>query len=180
MAMNHLVRIGRISRLMQIACTLYLVLAPVMLLVIWLSFETLGPRWQTLQQLPIRPEYVGTLNLVLGAMVSAIPLGLMMWGVWHLRILFGQFRRGEIFNDSAAAHLLVFARMLFITVLISPLISALLSLVLTMNNPPGQRAITLSTGSNDLAQLFIAGLLLAVAWVLREGHRIQSENEAFV
>lgn len=178
--MDNRQRIQRLGAVLQAACAAYLVLAPLLLIVVWANFEAMGYRWETLRQLPILPEYVGPLNLWLGFAVSAVPVALLMYGVWRLRQLFGQYRRGVLFDLGGAEHLLAFARMLFITVLLTPVVSALLSLVLTMSNPPGQRAITVSLGSNDVGQLFIAGLLLAIAWILREGHRLQSENEAFV
>ena len=173
-------RIRRVSALLILACNAYLLLAPLLLAAVWFNFERLGPQWQTLAELPIRPEYVGLWNKLAGALITTVPMALLMYGVWRLRQLFVQFRGGSLFSADGAGHLHAFAWMLLVTVLLSPVISALLSVVLTMNNPPGQRALVISLGSNDLAQLFIAGALFAITWTLREGYRLRQENEAFV
>jgi uncharacterized membrane protein YidH (DUF202 family) len=178
--MNNPARIRRVSTLLKLACDAYLLLAPLLLAAIWLNFEQLGPQWQTLAQLPIQPQYVGLINKLLGALITAIPLVLLMYGVWRLRKLFEQFRQGKLFSESGADHLHAFAWTLLITMLMAPVVSALLSLVLTMNNPPGEKALVITLGSNDFGQLFIAGALFAITWTLREGYRLSQENEAFV
>lgn len=178
--MSHPVRIRRVSTALKLACDAYLILAPLVLAVVWFNFEKVGPQWQTLAELPIRPEYVGLTNKLLGALITAIPVALLMYGVWHLRQLFEQFRQGRLFSADGASHLHVFAMMLLVTMLLTPVVSALLSVVLTMNNPPGERALVITFGSNDLGQLFIAGALFAISWTLREGYRLSQENEGFV
>lgn len=178
--MNNSERIHRVSTVLKWACNAYLLLAPLLLAALWLNFERLGPQWQTLAQLPIQPQYVGVVNKLLGAAITAVPLALLMYGVWHLRQLFEQFRQGQLFSATGAGHLHVFAWMLLVTLILAPVVSALLSVVLTMNNPPGERALVISFGSNDLGQLFIAGALFAITWTLREGYRLRQENEAFV
>lgn len=178
--MNNPIRIRRVSTLLKLACDAYLVLAPLLLAAVWLNFDRLGPFWQTLSQLPLQSQYIGPLNKVLGALITAVPLALLLYGTWHLRKLFEQFRQGKLFTESGAGHLHVFAWMLLTTVLLKPVVSVLLSLALTMNNPPGERAVVLTLGSNDFGQLFIAGALFAITWTLREGYRLSQENEAFV
>lgn len=180
MTTKNLARIRRVSAVLQWACTGYLVLAPLLWAGVWLNFRQWGPRWEVLRQMPIQPEFVGPLNLLLAALVSGVPLALLLFGVWRLRRLFGLFRAGVLFSVEGAGHLLRFAHMVLATVLLTPVISALLSVVLTLGNPPGQRALMLSFGSDDLSRLFAAGVLVAIAWILREAHRLQAENEAFV
>jgi len=173
-------RIKIVSTLLQLACAAYLIGAPLLWLLLWLNFETLGPQWSTLANMPLLPEYIGLWNKLLGALITAIPIVLMMRGVLHLQKLFAQFRQGKLFSESGASHLHVFAWMLFITMLLTPFIGALLSVVLTMNNPEDQRAVVFTLGSNNLNQLFMAGTLFAITWTLREGYRLRQENEAFV
>ena len=178
--MSNQLRIKRVSTLLQLGCWAYLIGAPLLLLAVWFNFETLAPQWQTVARIPIRPEYIGPLNKVLGAIVTAIPVLLLMHGVRHLQKLFAQFRQGKLFSESGASHLHVFAWMLLITVILTPITGALLSVALTMDYPAGERTLAISLGSNDFGQLFIAGTLFAITWTLREGYRLRQENEAFV
>ncbi|MFM1896252.1 MAG: hypothetical protein RLZZ385_1326 [Pseudomonadota bacterium] len=178
--MDNLDKLRRVSAVLQWACTFYLVTAPLVLAGLWLNFDRFGPQVEALRSLPIQLEYVGPMNLWLGFFLSGVPVGLVMVGVWRLRRLFGLYRTGVLFSAESAGHLHAFAVLLFSSVLLSPFTRALTSVVLTMGNPPGQRTLALSFGSTDLSKLFIAGVLLAVAWILREGYRLARENEAFV
>ena len=178
--MENLDKLKRVSTVLQWACNLYLVLAPVLVVGLWLNFERFGPQVEALRNLPIQPEYVGPLNLWLAFLLSAIPVGLVMVGVWRLRQLFGLYRTGVLFSAQSAGYLHAFATLLFISGLVSPFTRALTSVVLTMGNPPGQRTLAFTLGSTDFSKLFIAGVLLAIAWILREGYRLAQENEAFV
>ncbi|MFX5680498.1 hypothetical protein ABTE28_20600, partial [Acinetobacter baumannii] len=54
------------------------------------------------------------------------------------------------------------------------------SLILTLANPSGQRAIALNIGLDDILWAIVGGLLVAIAWTLREAARIAEENASFV
>ena len=62
----------------------------------------------------------------------------------------------------------------------SPIIGGLLSVVLTMGNPPGERALVLSFSSNELALLFLGGCLLVISWVMAESSRLADDNAQIV
>jgi len=178
--MDNLTKLKRVSALLHRACTLYLVLAPLTVIAVWLNFERFGPHIDDLRSLPIQLEFVGPLNLWLAFAFSALPVGLLMAGVWRLREVLKQFSQGVVFTATGAGHLHAFATLLFISVLVSPFTRALTSVALTMGNPPGQRTLAFTLGSDDLSKLFMAGVLLAIVWILREGYRLTLENEAFV
>ncbi len=178
--MDNVSKIRRVSRWMVIACNVILILLPACILWIWIDFDRFAPLLVRTQGLPLQPENIGPINLILGFIVSMVSASVILYGVVRLRRLFLRFQQGDLFNEPNAQHLLVFAKMLFISVLVSPVAGALLSILLTMNNPPGQRAITLSIGSNEIAVLFLSGIFIAVAWIMREGYRLAAENKEFV
>lgn len=178
--MDNNLKIQRVSGLMQLACSAYILFAPLFVLGFWMNFERFGPEVAAYQNLTIRLDYMGTLNLLLAGVSSAIPVGLIMYGVWRLRRLFGLYRTGSFFTAANAGHLHAFATTLLVSVLLGPVISVLTSFFLTMSNPPGQRSISLSLSSNTLGVLFIAGVLFAIAWIMREGHRLAAENAEFI
>lgn len=176
---NHL-RIRRVSKLLRGACDAYLLLRPLLAVGIWLNLESVMRSVGPFANLPMRMEFIGPVNVILGFLVTCIPMGLMMYGVWRLRQLFSLYSTGALFSLASARHLHVFASMLLVTVLTSPVIDILLSLVLTMNYPAGERAISINLGSNDLSMLFIAGVMFAIAWIMREGYLLAEENAEFV
>lgn len=97
--------------------------------------------------------------------------------VWHL---FGHYARGEIFTAEATRRL---RRLAWTGIAVAPaqvITRTAIGLVLTMNNPPGKKALVVSMSSNDLTMLLIGLLLLAIAWVMVEATRLARENAEFV
>ena len=178
--MDNNLKIRRVSALLRLGCNVYLVLTPVLVVAIWLNLDSLAGELNPQFAQPLRMEFIGPVNLVLGFLVSSIPKGLMMYGVWRLRELFGLYRIGTFFTPTNAGHLHAFALILLITVVSSPVIDILQSLVLTMNYPEGERSISINFSTDDLSTLFLAGVMFAIAWTMREGHRLAEENAEFV
>jgi hypothetical protein len=115
-----------------------------------------------------------------GALVALVPVGVGLFAllqVWHL---FGDYARGAIFTARATARLRRLAWSVIGVALAQLLARTGLGLVLTMNNPPGQRALVVSLSSHDYILLLFGLLLLAIAWVMVEATRLARENEEFV
>ena len=53
---------------------------------------------------------------------------------------------------------------------IAPITRALISIVVTINNPAGQRALVVNLDSEDLIRIFLAAVLLLIIWSLNETH----------
>lgn len=178
--MNNTQKIRRVSLLLRSGCDAYLILKPLLALVIWLNLEEMAGDLSSQFSQPLRWEFIGPMNLLAGFLVSCIPIALMMYGVWRLRLLFGQYRVGSFFTLENASHLHAFAKMLLITVILSPVIDVLLSVAMTINYPQGERSISIDFSSNDLSTLFVAGVMFAVGWTMRESYRLATENAEFV
>jgi uncharacterized membrane protein YidH (DUF202 family) len=170
----------RISAVLIWACTLSLLLTPLLVLWTWLDFDRFAPAIAAASNINLQRETLGALNITLGFLLTMVPLSLLMLGVWRLRQLFTLYRAGSYFNQAAAGHLHGFAMMLFFSALVSPITQALTTVVLTMGNPPGQRSLSINIGSDDFNQLALAGVLIAIAWVLREGQRLAQENAEII
>ena len=118
-----------------------------------------------------------TLPIRLAALAaSMLPAAMTMTMCAHLIRLFQAYARGELFTAANARHIKLAGLWLLLRQLADPLYGALLSALLTLNAPPGQRMISLGFGSlNLLGALAGAGILL-VAWIMQEGCRLQDEN----
>lgn len=118
---------------------------------------------------------------VLGAiLVSSVPLIALASGLNHLRRLFQGYARGEYFSNSAAAHLGKVARGVILWVVSSFICTPVLSVLVTLHAPPGQRLFTISFTSADFVALFLAGCIAVIARILLRASEIESENQAFV
>ena len=125
--------------------------------------------------LPVTP---GT-RLIAGAIV-AIPVGVMVFGLWHVRTLFREFAAGRVFTESAARHLQIFGATVLAQAPLGPLTSAALTVGLTIANPPGQRMLAVSFSIHDYFALIVGGVLFAAASAMREAARLADENASFV
>ena len=114
------------------------------------------------------------------AVASLLPCGLGLAVLWQLWNLFGEYRRGAVFSLRALACLRRFAALLLVLALASPVTQVLLSVAISLDNPPGQRQIVIMLGSSDYALVLGALVFVAIARVMTEAARVAEENEGFV
>lgn len=174
-------RIRSLSTAMMFVCTAVIVAIPAWLIWYWSTFS---------KQLPIiqarypdtlfSMENIGAAQLILAAAISLISATVLIFALWHLRQLFAQFRAGNLFHPESTRHLYLFGVGLFLSAIIKPFVGMALSVVLTWGNPAGQRSLILEFGSQEIAQLLIAGTFMIITWVFCEGQRISQENAEFV
>ncbi|MEJ1967968.1 MAG: DUF2975 domain-containing protein [Rhizomicrobium sp.] len=103
-----------------------------------------------------------------------------VWALWSLRALFLIYARGEVFSPRALKLLHNVAVALFAGVIVTFVVHAPISLILTLPLGAGHHAISLDLGSGDVATLFLAGAVLAISRVMVEAGRIAEENAKFV
>ena len=116
----------------------------------------------------------------LAGLVSAIPLGLVLYGLWQIRHLFQLFGAGLYFTVDGSRHLLRFGAALLLAAPAGILTRAIASVLLTIDNPEGSRQLVVQAGSNDYFGVVVGGLLLVVGWVMREAARMDREIKQFV
>ena len=173
--MTNTHKIQRVSALMSAICTLSLIFLPLLLIWIWVDFERINGTLEYLGK-EFRPDTIALPNRILGFIFSMVPITLLMWGLLHLRALFELFRKAQFFSEANARLLHSFAMMLLFSTLATPIARALVSVAVTINNVPGQRAVVANIDSHDLSSLFVAMVFLTVAWVMRETHPTGGKN----
>lgn len=115
-----------------------------------------------------------------GAAVTAVPVGVLLFGLWQARALFADFAAGRVFTPSSVRRLRNFAACVMAQAALGPLSSTALLIAFTLSNPPGSRQLGIALSTNDYVALIVGGVLLAVAWVMAEAARIADENASFV
>ena len=100
-----------------------------------------------------------------------------MAGLWSLMQLFTCYERAEFFTEKTVQCCTTISRCLLWWVAAGIITEPLISLILTMNNPAGQRAISLSFQSADLTALIIGGVLSVIASVMDKGRMLKEEAE---
>jgi hypothetical protein len=115
-----------------------------------------------------------------GALVGMVPVSLGLFALFQVWQLFGDYGRGAIFTPGATLRLRRLAWSLIGVAAVQVLARTATGLVLTMNNPPGQKMLVIRLSSHDYVLLLFGVLLLAIAWVMVEATRLAQENAEFV
>ncbi|XXD70916.1 DUF2975 domain-containing protein [Pseudomonas sp. D2-30] len=117
----------------------------------------------------------------LGAIfLSSIPLLALTVGLVNLRQLFKRYAQGQYFSGEAAIALGKAGRAVALWVLLDFLCEPLLSLLLTINAPVGQRLLSLSITAPSFVALFLAACIAIIARILSQAAEVDSENRTFV
>lgn len=173
-------RLRRISGWMVLACWALSIGLPLALGGYWaMASEAVLAGHANLPALAIKGP-IAVWQRVAAAAVTGIPLVLLLAGVWQARRCFAMFARGEVFTLQATALLRRFAGWVAWAALASMLASSATSVLLTLNNPPGQRHLSLGVGSDHVFTLFFAGTVWLMAAVIAQGRSLAEENEGFV
>jgi hypothetical protein len=126
----------------------------------------------------VSQELSGAIRL-LAIATEMIPLTPMIYGLVKLKELFRLYENGHIFTTGNVACFRSLGRTLIAWVLCNVLKNSLLSVVLTLPHPPGQRIITLGLYSSEFTAIFVGIVILIIAWVMDEARMIQ-EDQALI
>ena len=177
--MSNIKKIKRVSALISKLCTLGIILMPLLLIWIWIDVDRINGSLESFND-ALLPEMLALPNQVLGFIFSMIPVALMMWGLSYLKALFKLFQKGVFFSEKNAQLLQNFAKMLFFSTLALPVSGVLVSIAVTINNLPGQRAVIFNLGTDELSSFFAAAIFLVLAWVMREASLIRKDSDQLI
>lgn len=173
-------RVRRISRWMVVACWALLTVLPLALVAYWATAsDAMLAGHANLPAQAIQGPVTTWQRLAAGG-VMAVPLALLLMGVWQARRCFDMFARGQVFTLQATALLGRFAGWVAWAALAALVAGGVTSVLLTLHNPPGARHLAISIGSNHVFTLFFAGLVWLMAAVIAQGQTLAEENEGFV
>jgi hypothetical protein len=175
-------KITLVSRILQIVFWIALVCLPILTVLFWVYFEDLMAFGFSdrvgninLTSLPLQlPLSLSTRLFAMAA--SVLPLAINMVVVYLLIRLFRLYARGSIFTADNVRFIRWIGYMILIGQAISPVYQALLSLALTVGNPPGQRMISIGADNQNLFAIVSAVIIILVAWIMDEGRRLQEEQ----
>lgn len=182
--MENIRRIHVISNLGRHICTAMIFLVPVFSALFWVYFNRLIPYMNTEMfkgLLPIVPDHdISAMARFIGFIVSLLHNVVIIYGLFKLRRLFSLYERGIIFSKKNVACFRDIGWSFIVFVAATTVSNALLSVVLTFANPPGQRMLTVGFSSRDLTTLCLGLAVLLISWAMDEGRRIAEEQEQFI
>lgn len=94
--------------------------------------------------------------------------------------LFDAFARGEVFTAYAARAIRRIGLMLGLGAILTIVAGAVRSVVVTVTNPPGERMLAISLGSQEMLLILLGGLLVVIGQAMAEAARMDAEMKAII
>ena len=197
--MDRAARLRRLSKAMGVFCLLAIVAFPLGQALLWLVFEPCailqsGAGDPTGLSMRLCGDLDAPANLepfaidgalpywqrAGGFLIAMLPTAAALYGLFALRRLFRLYAEGQVFSPANTRAFRRFALAVFAFALARPIAFTLTVLLLTIDNPPGQRMLSFSLGDGDLLALFLGGLFLVIAWVMDEGRALAEAESEYI
>lgn len=179
-------KIRRLSNILKFIFTIMLIVLPVYTALYWVSGSFILGHEHTFNVFlyegpPLPPIYTLSTNVrILGFLINMIPVTLYMFVLLSLIALFHRFSRGEILSPRIVNSVKHIAWILFAAQILRPIYNFLMSLVLTLQSPPGQRFAYLGITVQDLVMILTSAIALLIYWVFSEYYKLHKEQEFMV
>lgn len=167
-------RIQRLSKRLRVMFVVMMFGVPLLDAGYWLFFNHLP---QSLMALPFAVSQPPSFLIrTLAFLVSLLPVGIATYGVYTLARLFALYQEAVIFTTENVKLFRRLGYTLLLWVIARLVYLPLLSLVLTFNNPPGERTMVAGFYLLDITALVTGAVVLLIAWVMEEGRRLEDEQ----
>jgi len=125
-----------------------------------------------------RAQWVATTWI--GFIAGVFPALFMWFAVNGMRRLFSLYRQGDPLAPQAASLIKSIGSHLLAASLLGIIVMPIRTGLMSLQNPVGERAISIGINSNTLGFVMLAGLLLLIGWSMSEAHKAVAENKEFV
>jgi hypothetical protein len=120
------------------------------------------------------------LHRILGLLFDGASVALLIGGLVGIAQLMRCFQSGDIFSVRTTTLLHKISKLALCWAVYTPINYMLLSLVTTLHNPVGQRAISVSFGSNDIVNIFVFGFFMIILSLMQEACRLKQDQDLTV
>jgi hypothetical protein len=126
------------------------------------------------------PSEVPIYGLMAIAGVGLIPLFIMAYVIWCFARVFHVMRTGQLISHPIAKWLHRIGIGFLAGAVASALIYPLQVLVLTSFNPPGQHAVAIAFGSEEIIFTLVGLMIYVLGHAVEEATALATENKAFI
>ncbi|WP_417783132.1 DUF2975 domain-containing protein [Terasakiella pusilla] len=176
-------KIQKTSRLVRKALQTVIILLPVFVCYYWLTLNTSTDILNLTQLIDLDMDISAltqaplTFETRLLALLASLGLSaILLYALVLLVRLFKNYEQQEIFNFENALLYTKLARSIFYWVVGNFIYTGVLSVILSFNNPPGERVLQLTFTGVDIMTLFLGVVVLVISWVMKEGYEISQEH----
>lgn len=175
MESNNRIRIRSVSAKFRVLFGALIFIKPMSDLLYWLSFNHLPAGFNN--ELPVTvTEPLSTSTLIFAFLISLIPTSIIIYGLINLKNLFALYEKGVVFTQKNVQCFRHIGLALIALIFANLVHGALLSVVLTINNPVGERILSLTFGSEDFSVLIMGAMIILVSWVMNEAASLEHEQ----
>lgn len=170
--------IARFSRVMEYVLTAVLLLIPIGLCVLGISFPEFLENNEMLGKIEIAP---GPLDLPWKLAATAVLLMVsapLLYAVNAARLMFRRFRSGAIFTPLTATRIRQIALGLLVQAFVTPVGGMALSAILS--GAGKAQSLVLTIGSDEILIVVFACIFMGLAHVMRAAARLAEDNAAIV
>lgn len=183
-------KITNISRLMLLLCALILALIFTLDIVGLVSDKNLvdfllPKNWERIMTSPHAEQFAQAIwspgarfLRFIGSILGNIYLYVSLFSLIKV---FQSYSRGNIFTTQNAKRYKLIGLIFILDALLFRILSnTLIVLAATINNPQGNRTISIGISDLNVYQLVMAFIVVVISWVMYEGARLQKEQQYIV
>lgn len=172
------------SKRARILFQIFLILTPILVCYFWLTIDTpydyltntgivqtSFDDLHNLTQVPLTP----TIRVV-AALFSLIYCSIIMYALTQLIKLFRNYENNNIFTFENATIYQKLGYSIFYWVGGSVLYGAIMTVVISFNNPPGHRMLAIGFEGIDFITLIMGLIVLIISWVMKEACILADEQ----
>ncbi|MEZ5537772.1 MAG: DUF2975 domain-containing protein [Thiolinea sp.] len=171
-------RMGRwLAPFSQVLAILFLIVN----MLLWMVPEWAEYAARSLSGLPSSTPLALTAGAKLtGGILSTLHLGILAYALFAIAGIFRIFAAGEWLRPEISGRLHRFGLALLLFGAGTPLVRALMTVIVTLQNPEGQRALAISFSGNDFVIALVGVLMVMLGYALREAAAIAEDNRQIV
>ena len=175
-------RIEKMSRGMRVLFQVCIYLLPLIPIFFWLGYNPLPQiMHDNIFPFPAEAPTWLPLNSRLIALSGGIPATvILILALIGLKRLFSLYERGIYFQAENVALFRLLGKLAFWSILADVLNKTVLEIARTINNPPGERILSIGLSSDHLKLMVVAIIIMIIGMVIDEGRRIHDEIQLTV
>lgn len=172
-------KIRSISIRLRIAFQIAFIVIPLVNICIWMLYDRLPIEISTTllpHSLNLNQINVNLLTKSLACLASLLQIAVILYALRLLIKLFRNYENNIIFSTTNVTYYRRLGYAVFSWVICSKLVEAMISIILTFQNTVGHRIIAIKFTGEDLVALAMGAIIILIASIMHEGHRLQEEQ----
>ncbi len=169
-----------LSRKLRIFFQICFYIIPAIPILYWLSYNHLSPLMQGGAFNGIAPPFLAVNSRIIAFLGGVPAIIVVLAALNSLKELFGLYEKNIYFQAGNVKQFRLLAKLALWSVLADIVNKTVIILAKTINNPPGEKVLSIGISSDHLKLIVVAGILMIIGRVMDEGRKIYDESQLTV